>query len=113
MVATGYIPDRGDIVWLNFNPQAGHEQAGHRPALVLSPAAYNRQTGLGLFCPITSSVKGYSFEVILPPGGPVTGVVIADQIKNLDWRTRGASFSHKTTPQVNGEVMAKVNSLLK
>lgn len=113
MVATGYIPDRGDIVWLNFNPQAGHEQAGHRPALVLSPAAYNRQTGLGLFCPITSSVKGYPFEVILPPGGPVTGVVIADQIKSLDWQVRGASFAQRATPQVIGEVMAKVNALLK
>ena len=113
MVGTGYIPDRGDIVWLNFNPQAGHEQAGHRPALVLSPAAYNRQTGLGLFCPITSSVNGYPFEVILPPGGPVTGVVIADQIKSLDWQVRGANFAQRTTPQVIGEVMAKVNSLLK
>ena len=112
MVAARYVPDKGDIVWLNFNPQAGHEQAGHRPALVISPAAYNRQTGLGLFCPITSRAKGYPFEVALPSNSTVTGVVISDQIKSLDWRARGVRFDHRTTWQVIGDVLAKINTLL-
>ena len=112
MVASGYVPNRGDIVWLSFTPQAGHEQAGHRPALVLSPRAYNEQTSLALFCPITSQVKGYPFEVGLPPGGTVSGVVLADQIKSLDWRARPARFECETTNQVIGEVLGKVNVLL-
>ena len=124
MVASGYVPNRGDIVWLSFTPQAGHERAGHRPALVLSPRAYNEQTSLALFCPITSQVKGYPFEVGLPPGGTVSGVVglppggtvsgvvLADQIKSLDWRARRARFECETTSQVIGEVLGKVNVLL-
>lgn len=79
-------PDRGDLVWLNFSPQAGHEQAGHRPALVLSPERYNGRSSVALFCPITSRVKGYPFEVALPPAGKITGVVLADQVRSLDWR---------------------------
>jgi len=80
-----YTPAQGDIVWIMFNPQAGHEQAGRRPALVLSPAAYNAKVGLALFCPITSQIKGYPFEVLLPADLPVAGVILADQVKNLDW----------------------------
>ena len=87
-----YVPRRGDVVWLSFTPQAGHEQAGRRPALVLSPSAYNRKVGLALFCPITSRVKGYPFEVTVPRGLAVAGVVLADQVKNLDWRARRAEF---------------------
>jgi mRNA interferase MazF len=78
------VPDRGDVVWLEFDPQAGHEQAGHRPAVVLSPRAYNQKSGLALFCPITSRIKGYPFEVVLPPDLPVQGAVLCDQVKSLD-----------------------------
>ena len=87
-----YVPRRGDIVWLSFTPQAGHEQAGRRPALVLSPSAYNSKVGLALFCPITSRIKGYPFEVAVPEGLAVAGVVLADQLKSLDWRARHAEF---------------------
>ena len=80
-----YIPDRGDAVWISFNPQAGHEQAGHRPAVVLSPRAYNQKSGLALFCPITSRIKGYPFEVVLPPDLPVQSAVLCDLVKSLDW----------------------------
>lgn len=83
-----YVPERGDLVWLTFNPQAGHGQAGRRPAVVLSPKAYNRKVGLALFCPITSQVKGYPFEVILPEGLPINGAILADQVKSLDWQAR-------------------------
>ena len=89
----GWVPDRGDVVWITMNPTLGHEQAGHRPALVLSPATYNEKTDLALLCPITSRVKGYPFEVPLPPGLPVGGVVLADQVKNLDWRSLSAEFA--------------------
>ena len=84
MVTEGYVPGRGDIVWMSFTPQAGHEQAGHRPALVVSPRNYNAATNLGLFCPITSQIKGYPFEVELPADGAVVGAVLADQIKSLE-----------------------------
>ena len=83
-------PERGDLIWLAFSPQSGREQAGRRPALVISPAAYNATVGLALVCPITSKVKGYPFEVLLPPGCPVQGVVLADQLRSLDWRSRQA-----------------------
>jgi mRNA interferase MazF len=83
-----YVPERGDLVWLNFTPHAGHEQAGHRPALVLSPAAYNGKTGLMLCCPITSQLKGYPFEVLLAADSAVRGVVLADQVKSVDWQAR-------------------------
>lgn len=112
MLDREYIPARGDIVWLSFTPQAGHEQAGHRPALVLSPEAYNEKTSLALFCPITSRVRGYPFEVLLPSASPVTGVVLADQIKSLDWRARRARFECHATRQVVGEVLEKVKVLL-
>lgn len=84
------VPERGDLVWLSFDPQAGHEQAGRRPALVLSPAAYNRASGLMLACPLTTRVKGYPFDVALPEGLPVCGVVQSDQLRSLDWGKRQA-----------------------
>ena len=112
MVAPPHTPDSGDIVWLAFTPQAGHEQAGRRPALALSPRIYNRKTGLALFCPITSRVKGYPFEVALPAGSPVTGVVLADQVKNLDWRARRADFACRAPPAVIDEVVDKIETLL-
>lgn len=108
-----YVPDRGDLVWLTFNPQAGHEQAGRRPALTLSPLPYNRTVGLALFCPVTSQVKGYPFEVALPPGLPVSGVVLADQVRSLDWNARQVSFIAKAPPGVVAEVLGKLAPLLK
>ena len=107
-----YVPRRGDLVWLSFDPQAGHEQAGHRPAFVLSPEPYNRKTGLFLACPITSRSKGYPFEVPLPPGLSVSGVILSDQIKSLDWRARQATFADHAPPPTLAEVMARVLSLL-
>ena len=100
-----YIPRRGDAIWLNFNPQSGHEQAGRRPALVLSPEEYNRKTGLAVFCPITSQVKGYPFEVKLPAGLPVNGVVLADQVKSLDWQVRDAALIKKLPMQIVNETI--------
>ncbi|MGH9421802.1 MAG: endoribonuclease MazF, partial [Thermoanaerobaculia bacterium] len=87
-----YVPDRGDAVWLTFDPQAGHEQSGRRPALVLSPRIYNSRTGLAILCPVTTQIKGYPFEVSIPSGLPVSGVVLADQVRNLDWQARKASL---------------------
>ncbi len=106
-------PDRGDVVWLTFNPQAGHEQAGRRPAVVLSPAAYNAKVGLALLCPITTKVKGYPFEVALPAGFPVRGVILADQVRSLDWRARGAAFVAHLPAEVVGEVLSKLETLLR
>src|SRR4030067_1632422 len=94
-----YIPDSGDIVWIMFNPQAGHEQAGHRPALVLSPKAYNGKVGLALLCPITSQVKGYPFEVLIPEGLEIKGAVLSDQVKSLDWKERKAEFNCILPPE--------------
>src|SRR3954468_10925248 len=83
-----YVPERGEAIWITLTPQAGHEQAGRRPALILSPAAYNGKVGLALLCPITNQIKGYPFEVPLPDGLPVTGAVLADQVKSLVWQAR-------------------------
>ena len=107
-----YIPDRGDIVWLNFSPQSGHEQSGLRPALVVSPKVYNQKVGLGLFCPITSSIKGYTFEVKLPSDLNVNGVVLSDQIRSLDWRQRKAKFECKAGSTVIDEVTGKIAALI-
>ncbi len=112
MVDREYVPARGDIVWLNFAPQAGHEQAGRRPALTISPEDYNEKTSLALFCPITSRVKGYPFEVLLPTTGSVSGVVLADQLKSLDWRARRARFEGQAPRQVVGEALEKISVLL-
>lgn len=112
MSSRGYVPDRGDIVWLRFSPQAGHEQAGRRPALVISPRAYNDKTGLALLCPITSRVKGYPFEVLLGSAGGIRGVVLSDQVKSLDWRARGARLECRAPRQVLGETIEKIRLLL-
>ena len=109
---TAYCPKRGDVVWLAFNPQAGHEQAGHRPALVLSPEAYNSKVGLALFCPVTSQVKGYPFEVHLPEGHPVSGVVLADQVKSLDWKARHTTFCCALSKETVQEVLNKLGTLI-
>lgn len=110
--SSSYAPRRGDIVWLTFNPQAGHEQAGRRPALVLSPLSYNAKVGLALLCPITSQVKGYPFEVSIPDGLPVAGAVLADQLKSLDWRARDATFVCTLPATATREVLQKVGLLL-
>lgn len=107
-----YIPERGDFVWLDFNPQSGHEQAGHRPAMILSPSQYNGKLGLALICPITSQRKGYPFEVLIPSPGKVTGVVLSDQVKCLDWRARKAQLIGKASEQTVEEVLTKLSTLL-
>ncbi|MDQ2730379.1 MAG: type II toxin-antitoxin system PemK/MazF family toxin [Armatimonadota bacterium] len=107
-----YVPQRGDAVMINLNPQAGHEQAGRRPALVISPANYNSKVGLALLCPITNQIKGYLFEVDIPHGLAVTGTILTDQVKNLDWRARNITFLCKLPQDVVNEVLAKVRTLL-
>ena len=107
-----YVPDRGDFVWLTFDPQAGHEQAGRRPALTLSPILYNRPVGMALFCSVTTQVKGYRFEVPIPTGLPITGVVQADQVRNLDWKARQAVFIAQAPPELLAEVLARLMTLL-
>jgi mRNA interferase MazF len=111
-MAGSFVPDRGDVVWLEFTPQAGHEQAGHRPALVLSPRSYNAAAGLALFCPIISRAKGYPFEVPLPPDARVQGVALADQVKSLDWRARKARFISRAPEDVVTDALAKARALL-
>jgi len=111
--ARPYVPQRGDLVYVNFDPQAGSEQAGRRPALVLSPAEYNSRTGLAIMCPVTSNVKGYPFEVEIPSaGGKLSGVVLSDHVKNLDWRVRKADFVAKAPTSLLDDVLAKLNALL-
>lgn len=105
-------PDRGDVVWLTLNPQAGHEQAGRRPVVVLSPRAYNARVGLALFCPVTSKEKGYPFEVRLPEGLPVSGVILSDQVKSLDWRAREAEFLARLPSEVVSAILQKLQVLL-
>jgi mRNA interferase MazF len=107
-----YAPRRGDVVWLTFDPQAGHEQAGRRPAFVVSPESYNRKTGLFVACPVTSRVKGYPFEVPLPTGIAVSGVVLADQIKSLDWKARRAEFATSTDEATVDQVVARILPLI-
>lgn len=111
MVNKKYIPELGDIVWLNFNPASGHEQQGKRPAIVISPKKYNEKTGLGLFCPITSKVKDYPFEVKIKKN-KINGVVLSDQIKSLDWKTREIEFITKETQKKIEEIISKINVLL-
>ena len=107
-----YVPQRGDIVWITLNPQAGHEQAGRRPALVLSPAAYNGKVGLAILCPITSRIKGYPFEVEMPDDLDVGGVILADQVKSLDWRARDAELACAVSATTVIEVLQKLGTLL-
>jgi mRNA interferase MazF len=109
-VTSDYAPDIGDIVWLHFDPQAGHEQAGHRPAVVLSPMRYNRARGMMICCPMTSRIKGYPFEVVV--SREPQSAILADQIKNLDWRARRAEPKGAVAPEVLFEVRAKLSSLL-
>jgi len=105
-----YIPDRGHIIWINFDPQAGREQARHRPALVLSPKAYNRKTSLCVLCPLTSRMKGYPFEVLVAEDEP--SVVLADQVKSLDWKARKAKKKGEVDAQVLAEVVGKLGTLI-
>jgi len=107
-----YVPEQGHAIWFTFDPQAGHEQAGRRPAIVLTPAAYNRKTGLVLVCPVTSHAKGYPFEVALPPGLPISGVVLADQVKSADWRARQAAYICELPSDVLPHLLAKLSALL-
>ncbi|MCL4416212.1 MAG: endoribonuclease MazF [Actinobacteria bacterium] len=107
-----YIPDRGHIIWITFNPQAGHEQMGRRPALILSPAAYNTKTNLAVMCPITSSIKGYPFEVAVPDNLPIKGAVLSDQVKNLDWKIRKAEYCCDVKSDTLKEVLLKLQTLL-
>jgi len=107
-----YVPARGDAVWISLDPQTGHEQAGRRPALVLSPSAYNGRVGLALLCPITNQVKGYPFEVPLPAGLRVAGVVGADQVKSLDWRARKATRIGVVPEEVVAQVVRRLQTLL-
>lgn len=108
-----YIPRRGDVVWITLIPQAGHEQAGRRPAVVLSPEAYNAKVGLALFCPVTSQIKGYPWEVRVPDGLPIAGAVLSDQVKSLDWRTRSAEKVCSLPASAVAEILGKLAALLR
>lgn len=107
-----YIPERGDVAWLDFQPQAGHEQSGRRPAVVLSPRSYNGKVGLALLCPITRRLKGYPFEVAVPSGCGVTGVVLSDHVNNLDWRARRAEFICRLPAPIIADVLARFAALI-
>jgi mRNA interferase MazF len=108
-----YIPDGGDVVGITFKPQAGHEQAGRRPALVLSPKAYNGKVGLAILCPITSQVKGYPFEVLIPKGLKISGAILSDQVKSLDWKARQTEFICKLPSATFNEVVQKLSTLIR
>lgn len=112
MVARTYVPDAGDLVWLTFDPQPGHEQRGRRPALVLSPRSYNAKASLAIACPITSHAKGYPFEVALPSDAAITGVILADHVKNLDWKARRAVFGAKASAEVVTDVRERLRVLI-
>jgi mRNA interferase MazF len=107
-----YVPRCGDVVWISLNPQAGHEQAGRRPAVVLSPQSYNSKVGLAILCPITSPLKGYPFEVLLPSGLPVAGAILSDQVKTLDWRARHAKLICTLPAETISEVLQKLATLV-
>ena len=107
-----YVPQGGDVVWITLNPQAGHEQAGRRPAVVLSTRNYNQKTSLAILCPITNQIKGYPFEVIIPPGLPIEGAILSDQVKSLDWRARHAELICILPDGTISEVLQKLGTLL-
>jgi mRNA interferase MazF len=111
-MARSYLPNRGDVVWISLNPQTGHEQAGRRPAVVVSPLAYNRKVGLALLCPVTSQIKGYPFEVIIPQGLKLSGAVLSDQVKSLDWRARRAELICTLPKDAIDEVVQKLSTLV-
>jgi len=107
-----YVPECGDVVWITLNPQAGREEAGRRPALVVSPQSYNAKVGLAIFCPVTGQIKGYPFEVLIPAGLPVTGAILSDQVKSLDWRARKAELICALPARTTSEVLEKLATLL-
>jgi mRNA interferase MazF len=107
-----YIPERGDVVWITFNPQARHGQSGRRPAVVLSPKSYNGKVGLALLCPVTSQIKGYPFEVVIPDGLPVNGVILSDQVKSLDWKARNAEKACSLPVESIKKVLQRVKALI-
>ena len=109
-MAQPYVPDAGDIVWISFDPQTGHEQAGHPPAVVLSPAAYNAKTSLMVCCPMTTQIKNYPFEVVIT--GPSPSAVLADQVKSLDWRKRKAKRKGTISVAELADVRAKIRALI-
>ena len=111
-MSSNYVPDRGDIAWLNFTPQTGHEQMGKRPALVLSSKNYNQKVGLAVFCPVTGQKKGYPFEVEIPSNSMITGVILSDQIKSLDWHARQAKYAMRVPNSVLQECLQKIKALL-
>jgi mRNA interferase MazF len=112
VVARSYVPDAGHLVWLTFDPQAGHEQRGRRPALILSPRIYNAKARLAIACPVTSRAKGYPFEVALPDDGDITGVILADHVKNVDWNARKVEFAATVPPEVLTDVRERLRVLL-
>lgn len=112
MKEKAYVPERGDAIWITLNPQAGHEQAGRRLAVVLSPIEYNSKVGLAILSPITNQIKGYPFEVVLPSGSPVSGAILSDQVKSLDWRARKAELICKLPQSIVAEAIGKLSTLL-
>ena len=112
MSSRPYVPRCGDAVYMTLNPQAGHEQAGRRPAVVLSPESYNGKTGLAIFCPVTNQIKGYPFEVLVPEGLPIVGAILSDQVKSLDWRARNAELICILPRKTMSEVFQKLGTLL-
>lgn len=112
MTPISSVPERGDVLWMHMTPHAGHEQAGHRPVLVISPASYNRLRGMAVICPISNQKKGYPFEVEIPPGLPVTGVILADQMKNLDWRARATAHLASVDEEIVNQVVERFLPLI-
>lgn len=111
-MGAGWVPDRGELIWITFDPQAGHEQAGRRPGVVLSSALYNGPAGLALICPITSRVKGYPYEVTLPVGLAVSGVILSDQVKSFDWRAREARPAGRIPAETLEEILVNLETLV-
>jgi mRNA interferase MazF len=111
-VIRSYVPEAGDLIWLDFTPQAGREQAGRRPAVVLSPSVYNRRSRLAIVCPVTNQTKGYPFEVLLPKTSAITGIVLADHLRSLDWQMRGAEKAGRVSRQAMTEILERIALLL-
>lgn len=111
MVKSDYVPEKGDLVWLDFDPQAGHEQKGRRPAICISQQKYNRKTGLALFCPVTSHIKGYPFEIILE-NHSISGCILSDQVKNLDWVQRNCTFIEKASEEETGTAVENIKLMM-